>query len=166
MKRQRISAFTLFEIVFSMMLVGLVIGMAYTAFTLFTKIYRDYHDKNLSHADVQIVRRMIDEDVEKASLIFLTDSQVYFNGIGEDSADLHYDLHPDYFIRRTEGAQDTFRMKSLALIASFEAVDVSNGIVDHLIFKFEFEGAPMLISTKKRYTAEDLFNYTDTLWNQ
>jgi len=165
MKKGKISSFTLFEIVLALMLAGIVVGMAYTAFSLFSKIYHNYHDKTTTHADVQLLRKLFDEDMSRASLVSLSDHQISFNRVS-DSSGLRYLVYPDYLIRQKDHVQDTFSMKNLVLSTSFEGREVSNSMVDQLVFRFEFEGAPMLISVRKDYTSEDLFNYTDTLWKQ
>ena len=163
--KNRIRAFTLIEIVLAMMLAGIVLGMAYSAFRLFTKIYRDYHSKNIANADVQVFRGMLHDDMEVASVVSLTEGQISFSAVS-DSLGLRYLLQPEYIIRRKAGVQDTFRMKRLVAGALFEGRAVSTGIVDQLVFQFEFEDAPMLISVTKKYAAADLFNYTDKLWKQ
>ncbi|TCC99768.1 PulJ/GspJ family protein [Pedobacter psychroterrae] len=165
MKQGRIKSFTLFEIVLAMMLAGIVVGMAYTAFTLFSKIYRDYHAKTISHADVQLLRKLFDEDLGSASVVSSSGDQIRFNGLS-DSSGSRYLVYPDFLIRQKDNLPDTFKMKNLALITFFEGREVSNSIVDQMVFRFEFEGSPILISVTKSYSAEDLFNYTDTLWNK
>lgn len=165
MKQGRIKSFTLFEIVLAMMLAGIVVGMAYTAFTLFSKIYRDYHYKTTANADVQSLKKMFNSDLSGASLVSFSGSQIRFDP-SSDSLGLLYRVNLDYLIRQKDNLQDTFKLKNLVLDTSFEGRKVSNGTVDQLVFRFEFQGSPITISVRKEYTSEDLFNYTDTLWKQ
>ncbi len=52
----KIRSYTLFELVLAMMLAGIVVGMAYTAFRLFTKIYGNYEHKTTAIAQIQMLR--------------------------------------------------------------------------------------------------------------
>lgn len=165
MKNSKVKAFTLIEIVLAMMLAGIMLGMAYTALRLFAKIYRDYHGKNIANAGIRVFSGMINDDLANASVISLADNQINFSAVS-DSMGLRYLLQSDHVIRRKAGVQDTFRMTNLISQASFEGIQVSSGVVDQLVFKFDFEGSPMLISVTKEYAAADLFNHTDTIWKQ
>ncbi|WP_448633253.1 PulJ/GspJ family protein [Pedobacter panaciterrae] len=68
MKKRRIKAFTLIEMVLAMMLAAIVMSMAYTVFTIFSRLYSDYRIKNLDHANLQLIRLALGRDMECASL--------------------------------------------------------------------------------------------------
>lgn len=162
---KKINSFTLFELVLAMMLAGIVVGMAYTAFRLFTNIYGSYHDKTIAVAEIQALRNVLNQDLERASSVSASDFEVQIDN-GSDSSQLRYAIKEGQLIRISSTMQDTFSMKGPVLYTSFESTKVSAGIVDHLVLKFDFENSPMLMSFRKEYTAQDLFNYRDTLWSR
>jgi prepilin-type N-terminal cleavage/methylation domain-containing protein len=165
MGKSRIKAFTLIELVLAMILAAIVMGMAYSAFTVFTRVYGSYHSKNLSHADVQLFRQVLQSDMKKAALIELSSGQLKFKDPLSSEA-LSYSFGPDYLVRTHHSVPDTFKMTRLTLQSSFENAGVSEGIVDHLTFRFEYEGAQMTMTTAKEYTSADLFIYQDSLWKR
>lgn len=165
MKQNRINAFTLIEVVLAMMLAAIVIGMAYTAFTLFTRLYGTYRTKNLAHADVRAFQQVLERDMEQAAVVSLEDDQLFF-GNGDGTVDPSYVFHKDYILRIKNALPDTFKLKSVAMRTAFEGHGVRLGIVDQVLIGFEHEKEPMLIAVNKRYSAEELFNSKRTLWNR
>ncbi|WP_285060247.1 PulJ/GspJ family protein [Pedobacter ginsengisoli] len=165
MEKDRIKAFTLIELVLAMMLAAIVMGMAYSAFTVFTRVYGRFHSKNLAHADVQLFRQVLQSDMEKAALIELREGQLNFKDPLSSEA-LSYSFGTDYLVRTHHSVADTFKMKRLILLSSFENSSVSEGIADRLVFRFEHEGAPVTMTAAKVYTSADLFNYQDSLWRR
>ena len=165
MEKGRIKAFTLIELVLAMMLAAIVMVMAYSAFTVFTRVYGSYRLKNLSHADVQLFRQVLQSDMEKAGMIELREGQLNFKDPLSPEA-LSYSFGTDYLVRVHHSVTDTFKMKRLILQPSFENSPVSEGIIDRLEFRFEYEGAQMTMSAAKAYTSADLFNYQDSLWKR
>lgn len=165
MEKGRIKAFTLIELVLAMMLAAIVMGMAYSAFTVFTRVYGGYHGKNLAHANVRIFKQVLQSDIDKAVLIELVDGQLNFKDPLTTEV-LRYSFGPDYLVRTQHSVPDTFKMQHLLLQSSFENAQVSEGIVDHLVFRFDYEKAQMTMTVAKAYTAADLFNYQDSLWKR
>lgn len=165
MKKTAIKSFTLFEIVLAMMLSGIVIGMAYTAFTLFTKIYGSYYHNATSHSELMVFRKMARDDFMEKSVITLSDSLVII-GDFPDSSQIRYMLTRDLLVRHKNNAVDTFKLKNLTCNASFEGNEISKGIVDLVVLRFQYRGSPIVISLRKEYAAKELFNYSDSLWNR
>ena len=165
MEKGRIKAFTLIELVLAMMLAAIVMGMAYSAFTVFTRVYGRFHSKNLAHADVQLFRQVLQLDMEKAARIELREGQLNFKDpLSQEVSS--YSFGPGYLVRAHHSVRDTFKMQRLTLQSSFENADVSEGIVDHLVFRFQHGNAQMTMSAAKAYTSADLFNYQDSLWKR
>jgi hypothetical protein len=165
MKRGRIKSFTLIEMVLAMMLAAIVIGMAYTAFTLFSRLYGGYSQKNLAHADTRLFKQTLDKDIEKATLVSIEEGRLNF----QDAAglvSLSYVPGPDYLIRIHNALPDTFKLKGLTMQVSFENQEASQAIVDHVVFRFLHDKVPTSVSFVKTYTSSELFNYQDSLWNR
>jgi len=154
------------EMVLAMMLAAIVIGMAYSAFTMFSRLYGSYHTKNLDHASVQVFREVLHADMDHAEFVFADETQLRFKASGDDSRLLSYRLGPDYLIRNTAELQDTFKIKGLMQETLFEGKAVTTGIVDQILYRFEYTKTPMIISVHKKYTSADLFTYRDSLWKQ
>ncbi|HKG08724.1 MAG TPA: type II secretion system protein [Pedobacter sp.] len=165
MKKGRIKAFTLIELVLAMMLAAIVIGMAYSAFTIFSRLYGSYHGKNLAHADVRTFKQVVHRDVKNAVRIEQQNSGIVFKD-SLSMEQLAYSFGPDHLIRIKNAVPDTFKLKHLTVHTAFEGVAVSDGIIDRLTFRFDYDAAPMVVTAFKKYTATELFNYQDSLWKQ
>ncbi|NQX52075.1 type II secretion system protein [Pedobacter panaciterrae] len=160
MKKRRIKAFTLIEMVLAMMLAAIVMSMAYTVFTIFSRLYSDYRIKNLDHANLQLIRLALGRDMECASL-----AEVDENGLHlKDSLrreEVSYTPSGDYLLRRAGTVTDSLRMKDLKMYCSFEGSDVSEGITDYLVLKFIYHKKPMEISIHRNYSSAELLTYQD-----
>ena len=165
MKHSKLASFTLIEMVLAMMLAAIVIGMAYTAFTVFTHLYGNYRNKNLQHADVQLFRQILQHDMERAELVTISEGEIRFAGL-DNAEQVVYRLSADYLLRQKGEISDTLKLKQLSCIASFENRLVSTGLVDHLVFRFNYQQSLLPVSSAKKYTSVQLFNYQDSLWMQ
>lgn len=155
---KKINAFTLLEMVLAMMLASVVIGMAYTGFTLFSRIYDGYRSKNLKHAGIRMFKAVLDRDMERGGAVVIKDRQVSF-GL------LSYELMEDELVRSAGLERDTFRMEHLQMQAFFEGDPVQTGRIDHLVFRFEQEGRQLVISGIRLYSSAELFDLAEPFYN-
>lgn len=159
---RKINAFTLIELVLAMLLTAMVIGMCYSALTIFEKLAINYHSKMADRHDIQVFRQVLKNDIDQHTTIIRMSNAIEFkDSIGQ--VKLQYTLIPDLIIRSTRGLQDTFKMKDLQLTTTFEGREMTSGIIDQLIFRFDYNKSPVVISGVKTYTSSDLFNYKDSL---
>lgn len=137
-----------------MMLAAIVIGMAYTAFSLMARMSAGFREKNLAHADVQVLREVLQRDAERAGVILIADGTIDFSS---ESTPLQYEWRQDYLIRKMELAQDTFKTPALVVQAYFEGRSQASGIVDRLVLNFINDNVQIKLNIRKDYDSKGLF---------
>lgn len=165
MKRQKIKAFTLLEIVLAMMLSAIVVGMAYTAFTLFSKLYGNYRAKNLSHSDLLLTRDVLDHDFNQAFFAEKVENELWLR---DSLGNLRITYKPiqDYLLRDNRIAIDSLRLKGVQIEFSFEGMIRGNGLIDQLVLRFSYNKKLQTLCVSKIYSSEQLFNWKDIAWRR
>ena len=152
----KVKAFTLFELVLSMLLATIVIGMAYYASSIFMRLYEGYSKTNQAQAELVLFKKVIAKDVERAARLDFLDGQLLLKNPNGRLL-LSYELGKDQVLRRALSA-DTFKLKEVRVQGTFEGQVKESGLADLLVFSFSYVGEPVLFQVKKQYSAEDLFN--------
>ncbi|WP_276090978.1 prepilin-type N-terminal cleavage/methylation domain-containing protein [Pedobacter sp. JY14-1] len=155
----KIKAFTLMEVVLAMMLAAIVVGMAYTAFSLFGKLQGSYRQKNLRHADLQMVREVLQRDVERAGSVRLEGDRLLMDS-------LIYQAGGDFLLRQVAGGTDTLKLRTLRIQGSFEEHPVADGLADRLVLSFMQDSVAVQLRIDKQYTSEELFRLKEELWKR
>lgn len=162
MRTSRIRSFTLIEMVLAMLFSAIVVGIGYTSITIFSKLYENYRLKRSTQSDLQIVEQALTRDLSRSLVVECEMNKIYLR----DSANaftLHYIVDENYLIRIAKLKTDSIRMENLSFKCFFEGHAVEKGILDQVILNFESENFPTMISSRKEYSAEELFNYDDSV---
>jgi len=69
MNKYRVKAFTIFEMVITMMITAIVIGIAYTSYSIVVKSYNSFNNKNNDMAVVINLDHLLKRDFERAETI-------------------------------------------------------------------------------------------------
>jgi len=156
---KRIKAFTLMEVVLAMMLAAIVIGMAYTAFGLFVKMYGGYRQKNLGHADLQWMREALQRDMERAKVVRLEGDKIFMDSLA-------YQVGKDVLLRESSGRVDSFKLKELRVRGSFEGMPLYEGLADRLVLGFAQDSVWMELNAEKQYAADELVELSEGSWKR
>jgi len=162
MKSQRIKSFTLIEMVLAMLFAAIVVGMAYTSITIFSRLYERYRLSRSADADLQLINQAITRDFYSSPLIELVDKQI----ILKDSSGLvyiYYSVGENYLFRTAALKTDSIKMDKLAFTCSFEGHLTEKGIIDQVVLGFNNDELPTIFSIRKQYSAAELFGYEESL---
>jgi len=168
----KIPAFTLFELILGMLLSAIVIGMVYGAWFLFMKVYTRYTENAMAQSELQVFKRVLGADVEKAALLRIIEGDLVLLDTGGRDW-LRYHVGTDEVIRLQDRIADTFKLSQVMLQPFFEGKAIVEGdvveedpaivqvLVDELQFRFVFAERPVLFSVWKQYSAQQLFKTHD-----
>jgi len=157
MKTGRLNAFTVFEMVLGMLLAAIVIGMIYSAYSIFTRICINFNQSNLMRTEVKLFQRAVANDVNVAGKLIREQDRLVLRDL-KDSVLLIYALQQDHIIRISTD-QDTFNLSKIRFETHFEGAERNYGIIDQLTFRFLYNDMPAVFSIHKNYTSEELFNH-------
>ncbi|MBB5440942.1 hypothetical protein HDC92_004646 [Pedobacter sp. AK017] len=151
----KVKAFTLFELVLSMLLATIVIGMAYYASSIFMRLQEGYSKTNLVQAELVQFKKVMAKDVERAASLELSEGELLLEDL-KGGLLISYELGKDRVLRKAI-LLDTFKLKDLKVQGSFEGQVQESGLADLLVFSFSHADEPALFQVKKQYSAEELF---------
>lgn len=162
----KLAAFTLFELMLGMLLSAIVIGMVYSAWFLFSRVYAQYMKDAAEQSQVVAFRSVLSSDVERACLMKIEEGEVVLlDSMGMES--LRYAVCDEGVVRKGVGL-DTFRFGRSLLSAGFEGGMVKDSLADALAFSFVFRERAVTVSVTKYYSSEQLFMgyQTNRLYNK
>lgn len=157
MMTAKIKAYTIFELVLAMLLAVVVIGMAYTAYSIFCRIQKNYSGYVDRNTELLVFKKLIYNDLDQSSAVVLADSSMVLKGLANEP-EIRYEIHPQFMVR-VSMIRDTFHLKDLTVTASFENETRINGPIDLLTLRFEHAHAPFVMSIAKLYTSVELFQF-------
>ena len=152
----RIKAFTLFEMVLAMLLAAIVIGMAYSAYTIIISMYKNHSVYVERNTTIATFRKVVYADFDEATDVALNGNRIIFKDINHETT-TSYEINRDSVIRISKTI-DTFYLKELVVAAEFENKNTMQGRIDHLTFNFRHAGIPVTLGINKVYSSEELFD--------
>jgi Tfp pilus assembly protein PilE len=161
-RANRIKSFTLIEMVLAMLFSAIIVGMAYSAITIFSRLYDNYNLKRSAHADLQLIKQAMARDFNRSPMITLTGNQITMKNRPE-AIDVNYAVEDGYLVRRNQFKADSIKMDKLVFRCFFEGRAVGSGIFDHVVLDFTSDLLPTNISVTKDYSSEELFEYDDSV---
>jgi Tfp pilus assembly protein PilE len=157
-----IKSFTLIEMVLAMLFSAIIVGMAYSAITIFSRLYDKYNIKRSAHADLQLIKQAMARDFNRSGMIALTGNQITMKN-RPGAIEINYAIEEGYLIRSEQFKADSIKMDKLVFRCFFEGRAVESGIFDHLVLDFTSDLLPTNISVTKDYSSEELFEYDDSV---
>lgn len=161
MYSKKVPGFTIMEVTIAMLLSAIVIGLAYTVFSLVTRSYQSYQARHRQMATVLSLDGMLRRDFDRAEVI-LEDT----DGIVLTSKNhlIKYRFYPDYILRKGI-ATDTFRLKADSVAKTFEgkAIDDSGtgaeeNRIDELDIQLTLQKQKIPYYYHKIYSSANLIN--------
>jgi len=162
----RLPAFTVLELTLAMLISAVVLGIAYSGYSLVSKSYSRYQNRNEKLATLARLDELLKKDFYKADYIGLDSSGIRFV---KDSILLSgYSLIPHGLIRRS-GIIDSFKVEIPDFISSFEGDILNRNIIpiglnkedariDELSIKLIFESDTIPFHYLKKYSSLDLIH--------
>jgi prepilin-type N-terminal cleavage/methylation domain-containing protein len=116
MSRQRIKAFTIMEVVITMTIAAILMGITYTSYQIVNKSYRSFNAKHNEMAVFERLDELLKKDFNRAEIIEKNEKGIVVKSRRDT---IQYDFTPD-FILRISAVTDTFKIKNEDLATSFE----------------------------------------------
>jgi type II secretory pathway pseudopilin PulG len=167
MKRGRLPAFTILELVLAMLITGLLIGMAFSVVTMIIGIHRDFNEKNEAMAKVLLLDRLLKKDFRQAKVIQMKGEQILFVRAADT---VIYQMTAVEVLRKQQALTDTLAIKVNDLRLYFdkhEVINYSDGteekMIDGLGFRLLLKTKELQFNYQKMYSAQDLFNTTHAI---
>jgi type II secretory pathway component PulJ len=159
MKRHRIKAFTIMEVTIVMLIASVVIGMAYTVYSIVVRSHGAFKTKNDHMAVIIRLDELLKKDFAHADLILKNQSGIVLTSPGQL---INYEIGPNYIIR-TNGIIDTFKVKTQQVTATFEEQPVTEisteqeqNRIDDIELSLLFENEKIPYHYHKQYSSTNL----------
>jgi len=155
----RVKAFTIMEVTVAMLIAGLVIGMTYTAYSVVSRSYQSFQQKNDDIAVLLQLDHLLKRDFAQADTIFKTANGLTFTNA---KSMVNYQIDSSWIIR-TSAVTDTFKVKVSGVNTLFEEQPITNisptdepNRVDELEFQVLFQDKSIPYHYYKTYSAANL----------
>lgn len=162
--KQRVRAFTILELTIAMLLSAVVIGIAYTTFSIISRLYGEYNRKHEELAVILRLDELLRRDFNHAQGVYLTTEGYTFK---DSLQDVQYRFTPDYVLR-SSSVTDTFKVVVQQPEAAFETQPVTeevlvadsleSGRLDELHFTLLYKGTLFPCHYHKHYSSKNLIN--------
>jgi len=159
MSRHRIKAFTIMEVTVVMLIASVVIGMAYTVYSIVVQSHGAFKTKNDNLAVVVRLDELFKKDFAHANMILKDEKGIIFKN---QEQLVSYQIEPSYIVR-TAGIIDTFKVSTQQLITTFEeqpVTDVSTeeeqNRIDDIELTLLFENEKIPYHYHKQYSSVNL----------
>jgi len=116
MSRQRIKAFTIIEVVVTMTIAAILMGLTYTSYQIVNKSYRSFNVKNNEMAALERLDELLKKDFNRSGIIEKDEKGIVIKSSRDT---VQYEFTRD-FILRISAITDTFKIKNEDLSTSFE----------------------------------------------
>lgn len=104
-----LKAFSIIEVIVSMALSAIIMGLVFLIFSILTERMLDYKNQNQLVNDLNRLTYSINKDVFENQKINLFDNQVSFKSYSGTT--LKYEFSEDFILRKQENFVDTFNIK-------------------------------------------------------
>ncbi|MBE9585983.1 hypothetical protein IM792_16130 [Mucilaginibacter sp. JRF] len=162
MKHIKLLAYTILEMVIAMLITAIVIGMAWSVFSIVMRAFGAFEKKHEHTEELVRLNTLLNRDFHKADII-LRDS----GGIRllTDSATVRYELDSSFVLRHSR-IIDTFNITLTEPIYTLEGQAISEKTdgddedkrIDHFGLTLHADGRSILYFYDKPYSSQDLFN--------
>jgi Tfp pilus assembly protein PilE len=159
MKKSSVRAFTILEVTITMLIVGLLIALTYTSYSIIIKSYHAFKDKNDRMMILVSLDHVLARDFERADRITKDADGITMNG---NAQVIKYTFSPD-FITRTTNKIDTFKVQAQDVNAAFENMTVNEVLeteeqnrIDELTFTAVFQDEKIPYQYHKQYSSDNL----------
>ena len=159
---KRIKSFTLIEMVLAMLFSAIIVAMAYSAMTIFSRLYDNYSFKRSAQTDLQLIKQAMARDFNQSQTVALNGNRITVKN-RPGAIDINYAIEEGYLFRTDQFKADSIKMDKLVFRCFFEGRAVESGIFDHIVLDFTSDLLPGSISITKDYSSEELFEYEDSV---
>ncbi len=151
---KRIPAFTITDLIVTMIISMLVVGIAFTIFRFtYNQLYR-YSEMNDEYKELYQFYAVMQEDFQRASEISYSPGELQMLMLA--GKEYRYILSDDYIIRETNIKADTFHINTQQIIAKFDGEEQFAGLADEISITIVKGDVTFPFTFIKEYSAEML----------
>lgn len=153
--KQTVSAFTILEVTIAMLLASVSIAIAYTAFTLVSRSYKNYDSKNKALSELALADKLLKKDFAEAEEIVRSENGITLNS---KEKQISYEFDSQYILRNQNSLHtDTFHLPVKNLFIGFQNIESTPGRpVNKLLLQTTVLEEEITINSSKTYSAEEL----------
>ncbi len=131
---QKAKAFTLMELLVSMLISGIVISIIYLSYEIIYKQYEEYKKTNQKITQTLLLNTLLKTDFLQSHYILNKEKGLVF--IDKENHGIGYQFEELYVLRKVNEVQDTFFIAAKEISIKFqnEKQEVPLGLIDELIF--------------------------------
>jgi prepilin-type N-terminal cleavage/methylation domain-containing protein len=152
----RIKAFTIIEMIVSLMISGIVIGIIYYGFELFKKQFNQYNKRTESNRSFVLLKRALNQDFESSEVLIGSNRHVIFYSDGMTTKRAFYDLHNDFMVRNGPLENDTFHLQCRIHLIKYSPIVLN--AVREITFQIKLDDEYIDCVFNKNYSARDLMD--------
>ena len=161
MMKKRARAFTIIEVTIAMLISAIVIGITYTVYSIISRSYNSFNNKNEAIAVVVRLDELLQKDFDRSAYISKDTTGITFQGPNNV---VSYKFNPDHIVR-TGLITDTFKVTPDSVNAFFEMKSINipglsteENRLDELDLTITFQNEKITYHYRKVYSSENLFN--------
>jgi Tfp pilus assembly protein FimT len=158
MSKHKVNAFTILELVITMMISAILIGLTFTIYGIVTRSYQSFSKKNDEVMVMLTLDRLLRSDFSKAEAVRRQGSKILIIAHRDTVC---YAFESGFLIR-THGITDTFRVDHQQLDSKFEGRPPETNpdsavLQDELSFSVTYHDQVIPYHYFKQYSSETLF---------
>lgn len=150
---KRLPAFTLTDVIVTMIISMLVMGIAFSVFRFSYNQISDYQKANDDYKELYQLYNVMQEDFHRSSECNYRQNELQMLMQGGYKEYL-YTLSTDMIIRKTDISSDTFNINIENIVAKFNNEEQISGIIDEIDFDVSKKGVTLPYKFVKEYAAE------------
>lgn len=148
----KLKAFTISELVVSMILTGIVISIAVTLLFMVKSQFVTFQEKNKTLYELNLFKTLLNKDFEKAEGIIWDETELSFKG---SSTKLTYIFDEEYIVRNQSQLIDTFLLR----ISDVNTLLLDNNLVVDFSFDIESHNKVYSVHFRKQYAPSTIMNH-------
>jgi len=153
---KKLKAFTILELMVTMIISSLVIGIIYTSYDFIGKQFISYKVVNEEITEAMTSNSLINRDINDAGYIQKTTGGIHI--IYKKEKSLNYIFEVQYVIREINNVRDTFSIPifNVEMRLLNEKQLQTGGLIDELLLTTQVTGETQQFRFKKQYAADVL----------
>ncbi len=157
---QKVKAFTLMELLVSMLISGIVISIIYLCYEIIYKQYLGYKDTNHTISQAVLLNSLLKTDFTQAAYITKSEEGLLFSESGGHTTG--YRFNELFVLREVNDVKDTFfiPVREIRIRFQKEEQEAPSGLIDELSFDSNILDQQEHFQYHKQYGADVLMNST------
>jgi len=158
-------AFTILEVIVSLLLSSIIIGMAILSYGMIEQQYRIFDEMTEENINLLQLHNHLRYDIDRADIIKYDNKQLVCNSL---KSEIVYNLNDTYIKRnviKPIQREDSIAIALKDIQPSFENKQMEYGIIDKITLRFNHYEKMQNLTYNKKYSAVQLMNINSLIQN-